>query len=118
MVQLNGKADALVIVEPALLDRAIRFLLSTYDGRLPIDLFDSAAMRSWIGKVVNERGHAFNKTVQSIFKNAGFQAREVNVTELGGPAELGDVDAFAWSTESGLVYAAECKKVDVRAHRW
>jgi len=111
LVQLNEKADPVVLVEAALVDRSVEFLFAAYKGHLPIHLFDSPKMRAWIGKAVNDEGHSFNKTVAAAYRRLGFEAREVNITELGGPAELGDVDAFAWNTESGVVYATECKRL-------
>jgi hypothetical protein len=111
LVQLNDKSDPLVLVDPSLINRSVEFLFSAYDGRLPVNLFDSEKMRAWIGKAVDEQGHAFNKTVAAAYKRFGFEAREVNITELGGAARFGDVDAFAWNTESGIVYATECKRL-------
>lgn len=111
LVQLNEKADPVVLVEPALVDRCALFLFAAYAGSLPIHLFDSAKMRAWVGKAANEEGHGFNKTVAAAYKKLGFEAREVNITELGGTAELGDVDAFAWDAESGVIYATECKRL-------
>jgi hypothetical protein len=111
IVQLELAADPAVVIAPALVDRSAEFFISTYNGRLPGELFDSAAMTAWIGKAVDAEGHAFNKTVASAYKAFGFEAREVYMTELGGTPEMGDVDAFAWDRESGVIYATECKRL-------
>jgi hypothetical protein len=49
--------------------------------------------------------------VANAYKAFGFDAREVNMSELGGTPEMGDVDAFAWDPKSGVVYATECKRL-------
>ncbi len=111
IMQLDLTADPAVLIAPALVDRSAEFFISTYNGRLPGELFDSTAMLAWIGKAADAEGHAFNKTVADAYKAFGFEAREVNMTELGGRPEMGDVDAFASDPESGVVYATECKRL-------
>lgn len=61
---------------------------------------------------MNAGGHAFNHTVADAYIKLGFDARaDVNMTELGGTKAHGDADALAWHTESGAVYATECKRL-------
>ncbi len=111
IVQLDLGVDPAVVIAPALVDRSGEFFMSTYNGRLPGELFDSTAMLAWIGEAADAEGHAFNKTVANAYKAFGFDAREVNMSELGGTPEMGDVDAFAWDPKSGVVYATECKRL-------
>jgi len=68
-------------------------------------------MRSWIGHAINRDGHAFNHEVAAAFGELGFTARSVKMTELGGTPRLGDVDVLAWRSETGVVFAAECKRL-------
>jgi hypothetical protein len=112
LVQLDEGDDPHVLIAPALIDRSVEYLYGTYPGRLPADLFQSAAMKKWIGTAVDKDGHAFNHTVTARFKELGFRARaDVNMTELGGTQAMGDVDALAWDTNTGIVYATECKRL-------
>ena len=112
LVQLNEGHDPYVLIAPALIDRSVEYLYGTYPGRLPEDLFQSEAMKSWIGTAVNKDGHAFNHTVTARFKNLGFHARaDVNMTELDGTQVMGDVDVLAWDKDTGIVYATECKRL-------
>lgn len=112
LVQLDESEDPRVLIAPALIDRSAEYLYGTYPGRLPADLFQSAAMKKWIGSAVDKDGHAFNHTVAARFKELGFQARaDVNLTELGGTQAMGDVDALAWNKDTGIVYATECKRL-------
>lgn len=110
-MQLNEGHDPYVLIAPALIDPSVEYLYGTYPGRLPEDLFQSEAMKSWIGTAVNKDGHAFNHTVTARFKNLGFHARaDVNMTELDGTQVMGDVDVLAWDKDTGIVYATECKR--------
>jgi hypothetical protein len=112
LVQLDNSADPLVLVTPGLLVRAVRRIFDAGDGRLPAEAFDCRAMREWIGAVVNERGHAFNREVAAALRELGFEARsDVQLTELGGNKRLGDVDVLAWRVESGEVWLIECKRL-------
>lgn len=110
--QLDESSDPLVLIAPAHIDRSVEYLYGTYEGRFPVDLFESTAMRSWIGHAVNRDGHAFNQQVAAAFGELGFSARsDVKMTELGGTQGLGDVDALAWQPETGVIFAAECKRL-------
>lgn len=107
----EGK-DPLVLVHPALLDHFIQRVFLTQDGLLPVELFSSDRMRSWIGTAVNREGHAFNHRVAAQLTAAGWQTRaDVKLTQLGGGQELGDVDVLAWHPTTGLVLAIECKRL-------
>lgn len=80
-------------------------------GQLPGDFFMTAEMKKYIGTVSHERGLAFNKTVAKAFRNKGWETRvEVQMTELGAPAELGDIDVLAWKP-TGDVLLIESKRL-------
>lgn len=111
-VQLSREPDSDVLLMPTLLEAAGRNLLEARWGQLPETLFDSEEMRSWIGATNAQLGHAFNEKVAAKLQGLGWYARaEVEMTELGGDAELGDVDVLAWRTGTGPVYAIECKRL-------
>ena len=112
IIQVTNGGDADVLILPTLLELTMVYLLQNVEGYLPVQLFDSAAMREWIGEAVNRRGHAFNAQVQGRLRELGWCSRsELGIREIGGPDSLGDVDVIAWRRETGLVYAIECKSL-------
>ena len=111
-VQLALGRGSDVLLMPTLLEAAARYLLEARSGRVPDRLFDSDEMRSWIGAVTDQLGHAFNETVAARLRDLGWKTRvEVRLTELGGVSELGDIDVLAWRDVTGPVYAIECKRL-------
>jgi len=89
-----------------LLDRTER-------GQLPQEFFTTSEMKQYLGTVNNDRGHEFARTVADQLRNNGWQARnEVQMTELGGSAGLGDVDVLAWKP-SGEIQIIECKRLQL-----
>ena len=91
-----------------------RYLLERSErGHLPQEFFTSAEMKQYIGAVNSERGHAFARSVADQLRKNGWEARnEVQMTELGGSAELGDVDVLAWKP-SGEIQLIECKRLQL-----
>jgi len=70
-------------------------------------------MKQYIGAVNSERGHAFARSLADQLRKNGWEARnEVQMTELGGSAELGDVDVLAWKP-SGEIQLIECKRLQL-----
>ncbi len=111
-LQIGGGEDPVVLVYPTLLDHFVQRLLETGKGMLPVELYSTKEMRSWIGTAVNREGHAFNRRVADRMVEIGWKARpDVKLTELGGKQVLGDVDVLAWHEKSGLVLAIECKRL-------
>ena len=83
----------------------------TERGHLPQDFFKSHEMKQYIGAVNSERGHAFARSVADQMCKNRWQARnEVQMTELGASADLGDVDVLAWKP-SGNIRLIECKRL-------
>ena len=112
IVQVGDSGDSDVLILPTLLELTMVYLLQSLEGYLPVELFDSAAMRGWIGDAVNRRGHAFNAQVQGRLRELGWCSRsELGIREIGGEDSLGDVDVIAWRRKKGLVYAIECKSL-------
>ena len=80
-------------------------------GHLPQEFFTSAKMKQYIGAVNDKKGHAFACTVADQMRENGWQVRgEVQMTELGASADLGDVDVLAWKP-SGEIRLIECKRL-------
>ena len=96
------------------LKQSILNLLGRIDeGHLPQEFFTSAEMKKYVGKVNDEKGHAFAQSVANKLCEKGWHTRnEVQMTELGTFAELGDVDVLAWKP-SGEIQIIECKRLQV-----
>ena len=85
----------------------------TERGHLPQDFFKSREMKQYIGAVNDKRGHAFARSVAAQMLGDGWQVRnEVQMTELGGSSELGDIDVLAWKP-SGENRLVECKRLQL-----
>ncbi|WP_341910957.1 hypothetical protein [Ferrovibrio terrae] len=111
MVQVDTAEDPLILAMPTLLGLTGRFLLEVVGGNLPNTLFDSEAMKALIGRAVDREGHAFEVQVADRLKELGYQAREVEMTEIGGTAEQGNIDVLAWRPGSTGVLIIECKRL-------
>lgn len=82
-------------------------------GHLPQEFFISAEMKQYIGAVNSERGLEFARTVADQLRENGWEVRnEVQMTELGASAELGDVDVLAWKP-TGEIQITECKRLQL-----
>ena len=90
----------------------IAYLLDKIEqGHFSQDFFKSKHMRRYIGKVNNQKGHAFAQAVSAEMRKTGWSTRvEVQMTELGGPAQLGDLDVLAWKA-NGEIQVIECKRL-------
>lgn len=83
----------------------------TEQGQLPDTFFRSMEMKSYIGAVNDQRGHAFNQTVAEELQTRGWNVRpEVKMSQIGAPDNLGDIDVLAWKP-SGEVLLTECKRL-------
>ncbi len=83
------------------------------DGQLPQEFFVSKEMAKYVGAVNSSRGHAFAQSVAEQLEKHGWHTRtEVQMTELGGPSELGDVDVLAWRP-TGEIQLIECKRLQL-----
>lgn len=84
-------------------------------GQLPGRFFVTETMRKYIGKVNNERGHAFAESIAEKLRHKGWKARnEVNMSELCAPPKAadGDIDVLAWKA-TGEVLLIECKRLQL-----
>ena len=101
-----------VLLGVGLLGVALQHLLDgIQDGRFPQSFFNTKAMQSFAGTVNNDKGHAFALWVSHRLECQAWQTRvEVQMTELGASAELGDVDVLAWNND-GNIQIIECKRL-------
>ena len=109
---LGDNKDDKILYGVGSLAQSVRYLMQrTEQGWLPEDFFISKAMKSYIGAINDERGHSFAKSVAAAFHDQGWQVRnEVQMTELGAPSELGDIDVLAWKP-TGEILLIECKRL-------
>jgi hypothetical protein len=102
-------------VSASMFEKSVSYILDNLErGVLPSRFFASPQTRSFLGRIVNRKGHVFAKRVYDTFEINGFAGRlEIEMTELGAPATegLGDIDVLAWDGASRLVYAVECKRL-------
>ena len=76
---------------------------------LPQEFFTSTQMKQYVGKENDVRGHDFARSVAAQMLENGWQVRsEVQMTELGASADLGDLDVLAWKPD-GKIRLIECK---------
>lgn len=112
LIQIDETDDPEVIVPSALVSKVVQRLFGLVDGRLGAEMFDSKEVDRWLGKIVNERGHAFNHSVAAKLEEIGLEAKpDQLMTLFGGKKDLGDVDVLAWDTKTGAVWAIECKRL-------
>ena len=102
-------------ISASMFEKSVAYLLKNFErGVLPERMFASPTTRSFIGRIVNRKGHAFAEKVQEVFDtNATGSRLEIQMEELGAAAKdgLGDIDVLAWDSASGVVYAVECKRL-------
>ena len=83
------------------------------EGHLSQDFFESARMRSFIGRTNDERGHQFAHSISDELRRKEWKTRlEVNMAELGASKELGDIDVLAWDCR-GKILVVECKRLQL-----
>jgi hypothetical protein len=104
--------DDKVLYGVGALGQSFQYLMGrTERGQLPETFFISEAMRIYWGAVNDKRGHEFASSVAELLREEGWEARnEVQMTELGAPKELGDIDVLAWKP-TGEVLIIECKRL-------
>lgn len=111
IVQLDDSENPEILLFPVLIARVVRRMFELIDGRLGAEMFDTKEVDRWLGKIVNERGHAFNHAVAERLSALGLNARpDQLMTLFGASKDLGDIDVLAWSSE-GTVWVIECKRL-------
>ena len=112
LVQFSKGVDPDVLLSAARFEHCLKYLVQVASGHLPGSMFDSQDMKRYIGRVVDQQGHAFNKKVGARFRGLGWQVSvELQMTYFGAARRLGDVDVVAWRTDVDVVYVVECKRL-------
>ena len=117
IVSFGTQDDDRVIFGVGTLRRGIMHLMAkTECGHLPQEFFESREMKQYIGETNNERGHGFARSIAEKMRGRGWKTRnEVQMTELGAPEKLGDVDVLAW--KSVILHLTQlCRGVTI--HVW
>lgn len=110
--------EGTLIISPELVRRGyFNLIRNIYEGHLEANQFQSKKMQKWIGNLVKEKGLSFNTKVKDKFIELGFNAREeIKLAEIFNKKmveDFGDIDVFAWSKEKNIVYAIECKDLEM-----
>ncbi len=110
--------EGTLIISPELVRRGyINLIRNIYEGHLEANQFQSKKMQKWIGNLLKESGLSFNTKIKDKFIELGFNAREeIKLTEILNKKiieDFGDIDVFAWSEEKNIVYAIECKDLEM-----
>ena len=79
---------------------------------LPDEYFKSADMKRYRGTIADRLGHEFNEEVAAAFRALEWEAlAEVEMSSIGAPAELGDIDVIAWRADDPRLVLVECKRL-------
>ncbi len=110
--------EGTLIISPELVRRGyFNLTRNIHEGYLEANQFQSKKMQKWIGNLVKEKGLSFNTKVKDKFIELGFNAREeIKLTEVFNKKiieDFGDIDVFAWNKEKNIVYAIECKDLEM-----
>ena len=103
--------DKVLFGAGTLANACIHILDRSEQGRLPQEFFATKEMKAYCGKINDKIGHQFADRVAEQMGERKWQVKtEVKMTELGAPADLGDVDVLAWRTD-GRIRIIECKRL-------
>jgi hypothetical protein len=112
IIEVSLESDPQLIVSPMLVREAVSYLLeNSYAGHFPPEFFQTLEMRCFQQAAVDRRSSRFVADTAQAMMQCGFKTRRnVKMTELGGPEELGDIDVLAWrAAPTPLVVIQECK---------
>jgi hypothetical protein len=81
-------------------------------GYFPSEFFHSSELRAFVGDAAKDRGHEFTEQVSNELRSFGWETQtEINISTLGGPPELGDIDVLAWRKDTKEIFIIECKNL-------
>jgi len=82
-------------------------------GHMPQEFVVTEKMKSFLGRVDQQKGLEFEHSVADQFKSLGWSARtRVSMTTFGADGRLGDVDVLAWHGCNRL-WVIECKRLQL-----
>lgn len=117
MVMTELSEDPQYLVAPGLVRLALVYMLGgSHEAGLDNKYFATAAMRSWIGRKAERRGHEFNLLVEERLKRLGWKTRANlkldGILNMKLDLDYGDVDVLAWREEDARVLCIECKRLN------
>jgi Holliday junction resolvase len=81
-------------------------------GWFPTEYFQSAEMRHYRGTIADELGSDFEREIAQLCAGAGWATRRsVQMSTLGAPSRLGDIDVVAWRPDCETLWLIECKRL-------
>lgn len=117
-LRIGDGPDPELIVAPAMVREAIRYMLNNYRRG---DFHDSQlgpGMRRWKARIADRRGARFTAVVAEALSEQGWTVEtEVKMTKLlkrSLDRNYGDIDVLAWDHRTGRVLIVECKDVQYR----
>ena len=113
MIVLGRSAEATCIYGVAQLGASLSYVSEGIRSAwFPMEYFRSAEMRQYRGTVADELGAEFEREIERLCSGAGWTARRsVQMSALGAPARLGDVDVLAWRPDAPVLWLIECKRL-------
>ena len=83
------------------------------NGWMRQESINSEDMKVFIGRAANEMGREFEKKVSNRLFELGwtFTRENIELSSLGAPKKLGDVDVFAWTSNGNEMLVIECKRL-------
>ncbi|WP_419941942.1 hypothetical protein [Candidatus Palauibacter sp.] len=88
-------------------------------GYFPAEHFSSDVMRRYVGETRHREGHTFAQNVSELLRELGWLTDVgIQMSSLGAPEELGDIDVLAWHRTAPRVLIIECKSLIPRGNTY
>ena len=83
------------------------------NGWMRQESINSEDMKIFIGRAAKELGREFERKVSNRLFELGWKITRENIemSSLGAPKKLGDVDVFAWTSNGNEMFVIECKRL-------
>jgi len=113
LVKLAQESGGGIVVSLARFGSTLTYLLNGLRyGWFPQGFAWSPEMRSYLGKMADERGEQFTQKTARACRDYGWSVRtNVPMSMLGGVAGLGDIDVLAWRNGDDRLLCIECKRL-------
>ncbi|WP_420448082.1 hypothetical protein [Candidatus Palauibacter sp.] len=88
-------------------------------GYFPSEHFATGAMQRYVGDTRRRQGHDFALRVADVLGTIDWHTdTNVEMSSLGAPAELGDIDVLAWRRDTRRLLVIECKSLIPRGNTY
>lgn len=119
LVALNTDTDPLLVIAPAIVERAARHNLSgAAVGGLQGEFWVSKQMRSYVGGAGNRAGLEFNERVADLIRSQGLRSEAsvkpsacLNQKATDALKRLGDIDVLAFTEDGRHAWVIEAKDI-------